>query len=56
MQLHVSGSSSISTSYDIQTNGTGHTDWGTGGSLMARLPNFQMNHRDSEILNLIKRF
>ena len=26
-------------------------DWEIGGSLMARLPNFQMNHRDSRILN-----
>ena len=27
-------------------------DWETSSSLMAQLPNFQMNHGDSEILNL----
>ena len=31
---------------------TGHMDWETGSSLMTRLPNFQMNHGDSEIFNL----
>ena len=45
----------ISASCDIQTHRTGHTDWETRGSLMARLPNFQMNHGDSGILNLTYR-
>ena len=42
----------ITASCDIQTHRTGHTNWETGGSLVARLPNFQMNHWDSGILNL----
>ena len=45
----------ISASCDIQTHRTGHTDWETGGSLIARLPNFQTNHQDSGILNLTNR-
>ena len=45
----------ISASCNIQTHRTGHTDWETGGALMAPLPNFQMNHRDSGILNLTYR-
>ena len=45
----------ISASRDIQTHKTGQTDWEIGGSLMARLPNFQMNHGDSGILNLTYR-
>ena len=45
----------ISANCDIQTHRTGHTDWETRGSLMARLPNFQMNHGDSGILSLTYR-
>ena len=45
----------ISTSCDIQTHRTGHTDRETGGSRMVRLPDFQMNHGDSGILNLTYR-
>ena len=45
----------ISASCDIQTHRTGHTDRETGGSRMVRLPDFQMNHGDSGILNLTYR-
>ena len=43
----------IIVSYIIQTHRIGHTDWETGGSLMACLPNFQMKHGDSRIKFLI---
>ena len=42
----------ISTSCNIQTHRTSHKNWERGDSLLARLPNFQMNHGDSGILNL----
>ena len=45
----------ISASCDIQAHRTGHTDWETGGSLMACLPNFQANYGDSGIFNLTNR-
>ena len=45
------GISSISAICDIQTHRTGHTDRWTGGSLMVRLPSFQMNHGGSGIPN-----
>ena len=37
------------------THRTGHEDQETGGSLMVRLHEFQMNHGDSRILNLTYR-
>ena len=42
----------IRASCNIQTHRAGQTDWDTGGSLMALLPNFQMNHGGSKIFNL----